>query len=201
MTTLALSSFLPFRRSLTQRRSRAFGLLEVILVFAIVIGAAAVTFTIFDSSSASANAAALTDEMTLVTANLRASPYGLAHDYTNLTSDSAVKAGVFPKSMVVNGVPMTPYGPISVSESYVTPQQFDININYVPDSGAQCTKLMSALGAAGFDQILMAGSGPEDSGGPVTDAHGKLMMDQVTYWCSGAHVGDGSTVGMDLIGH
>jgi len=52
MTTLTL----PFpSRALTRRARRGFGLLEVILVFAIVIGAAAVTFSIYASAKRSAD--------------------------------------------------------------------------------------------------------------------------------------------------
>lgn len=49
MTTLALPLFFP-TRPLTKTRRRGFGLLEVILVFAIVIGAAAIVFTVFQSA-------------------------------------------------------------------------------------------------------------------------------------------------------
>lgn len=53
MNTLALSPSFPLHRSLPRKR-RGFGLLEVILVFAIVIGAAAVIFYVNQSATTAA---------------------------------------------------------------------------------------------------------------------------------------------------
>lgn len=50
MTTLALPCLFPINRPLSKTHRRGFGLLEVILVFAIVIGAAAIVFTVFQSA-------------------------------------------------------------------------------------------------------------------------------------------------------
>jgi type II secretory pathway pseudopilin PulG len=180
-------------------RRRGFGLLEVIVVFALVIGAAAVTFTVFTSANASSSASALTDDLKLVASNLRSSPWGLAHDYTTLDVPSAIKAGLFPKGLLQDGLPTTPYGPINLSVSYVGPRQFDINTNFIPDSGAECAKTVAAFAAVGFDDVLVAGSGPDDSGGSIL-TNGKVDMTKVGFWCSGANT-SGASVGIDLIGH
>lgn len=180
-------------------RSRAFGLLEVILVFAIVIGAAAATFAVFTPANASAKASDTAARANTILANLRASPWGLAHNYSGLSPDLAVKAGVVPRSMVVDGNPTTAYGPIWVGQYYASNRKFDLNMNNIPDSGAECSKLLAAFGTVGLDDILVAGSGPMDMGGSVF-TNGKLDMTKVTYWCSGENTSSGS-VGIDLIGH
>jgi type II secretory pathway pseudopilin PulG len=180
-------------------RRRGFGLLEVIVVFALVIGAAAVVFTVFSSSSASAEAAGQSEAMNAVVANIRAlHPNG---DYSDLydTAQANPKA-YFPTSMIgADGVPHTPWSPIQVGPYYKNSRQFDVNQNFVPDDGAACAKYISAMGTVGFDEILVGGSSPTDMGGSVL-TNGKLDMDKVNFWCSGNNTSD-QTVGMDLIGH
>lgn len=201
MTTLALS--IPAFPPLTKRTSRAFGLLEVILVFAIVIGAAAVTFAVFDSANGSANADTLVSELNLTAANLRASPMGLTHDYSALSTQTAIQAGIFPSSMIQNGQPTTPFGVIQPAPWWQNSAQFDINTNWVPDDGAACTKMLAGLAASGYDDILVADSNPSASGGSICSAKSpcKLDMSQVTYWCSGQNTPSGLSVGLDLVGH
>lgn len=188
-----LTAALPFRRS----RSRAFGLLEVILVFALILGAGAITFSVFASAKGSADADQLAQQMNLIAANLRT--VYVNHDYAGLNTDTAVKSGAVPPAMIQDGVPTTAYGPITISAFFSNSRQVDINFNYVPSDGAECSKLLATL-AQSADDLLVAGSGPEDIGGSVKPG-GKLDMDQVGFWCSGAHTSDGSTVGIDLITH
>lgn len=196
--TLSQPRFIP-SRSFRPRRFRAFGLLEVILVFAIIIGAAASTFAVFTPANASAKASDTAARANTIIANLRGSSWGLAHDYTGLTPELAIKAGVVPKAMVVDGEPTTAYGPIWVGPYYSNNRRFDINMNNIPDSGAECSKLLASFGTVGLDDVLVAGSGPMDMGGSVfTD--GKLDMTKVGFWCSGENTSNGS-VGIDLVGH
>lgn len=178
---------------------KGFGLLEVILVFAIVIGAAAVTFTVFSSSNASAEAANQTEAMNVVVANIRALHPN--HDYSDLYDTAqANPEAYFPTSMIgADGVPHTPWSPILVGPYYKNSRQFDVNQNFVPNDGAACAKYISAMGTVGFDEILVGGSSPTDLGGSVL-TNGKLDMDKVNHWCSGDNTSD-QTVGMDLIGH
>ena len=185
----------PFRA-----RSVGFGLLEVILVFALLLGGAAVVFSGFTSANASSKATGTVDQVNVIVANLRASSFGLNHDFTNLDTATAVHAGVVPPSMIqADGAPATAYGPILIAQSLISPRQFDINLNFIPDDGAECAKVLAAFGQVGFDDILVAGSGPSDSGGSVY-TNGKLDMSKVGFWCSGENTSD-ATVGMDLIGH
>ncbi|KRE90863.1 hypothetical protein ASG87_01620 [Frateuria sp. Soil773] len=199
MTTLTLSPMFP--RVRMKRRSRAFGLLEVILVFAIVIGAAAVTFTVFSSASASSGAAKTADQLNLLAANLRASPFGLAHDYTGLSNDSALKGAIFPANLLVDGKPNTDYGLIQTAPWYKSKAQFDININNIPQAGAECTKLLMALGNSGYDDVIVGDSDPGFMGGDSILTGGKLDMSKVTFWCSGDNTPSGPSVGVDIIGH
>lgn len=192
MTTIALH--LPHHR-----RRRGFGLLEVILVFALVIAAAAGTFAVFQSANASSNASTVTEQVNTVIANLRTSPWGMAHDYTTMPLDALVTARLAPPSMIQNGQAVTPYGPILVAPWYQNPRQFDINFNHIPDLGGECSKVVAAFGNMGLDDILVAGSGPNDTGGSVY-TNGKLDMSKVAHWCSGLNTSDAS-VGMDLVGH
>lgn len=186
---------LPSRRS----RSRAFGLLEVILVFALVLGAGAITFSVFASAKGSADADQTAAQMNLIAANLRT--IYVNHDYSGLTTELGVKAGAVPPAMITtDGVPSTAYGPIIISESFRGPRFFDINFNYVPTDGAECSKLLATL-ARSADDLLVAGSGPEDTGGSVMGPDGRVDMTKVGFWCSGENTSDGSTVGIDLIGH
>lgn len=200
MSTLAFSPVVTIR-PLTKRRSRAFGLLEVILVFAIVIGAAAVTFTVFSFANGASGASNTADQLNLMAANMRSSPFGLAHNYTGLSTTSAVQAQIIPPGLIVNGVPTTAYGPIQVAPWYQSSNQFDININGVPQEGAECTKLLTALGNAGYDDVIVGDSSPTFTQGKSIMPNGKLDMTQVTYWCSGANTPSGPTVGLDVIGH
>ncbi|MBN8924588.1 MAG: hypothetical protein BGP10_13315 [Rhodanobacter sp. 68-29] len=192
MTTIALN--LP-----TYRRRKGFGLLEVILVFALVIAAAAGTFAVFQSANASSNAATVTEQVNTVIANLRTSPWGMAHDYTTMPLDALVTAHLAPPSMIQGGQAVTPYGPIVVAPWYNDPRQFDINFNHIPDLGGECSKVIAGFGAMGLDDIWVAGSGPSDTGGSVY-TNGKLDMTKVAHWCSGLNTSDAS-VGMDLVGH
>lgn len=84
------------------RRLSGFGLLEVILVFAIVIGAAGVVFSVFQSAHPSAEAAAEVDDLNTLLGNLR-STWGIQHDYSPLNTNGnaqAIAAHAVPASMI-----------------------------------------------------------------------------------------------------
>lgn len=176
---------------------KGFGLLEVILVFAIVIGAAAVVFSVFQSAKPSADAANEAQLTSTIAANLR-STFGINHDYTGLTTTTAIDAKVIPASMVQpDGTLRNEWGQVQLAAWYANPRQFDINMNYIPLSA--CAKFIAGL-APSFDDVLVAGSGPSDTGGSVF-TNGKLDMAKLNTWCSGSGSSDGATVGADFIGH
>jgi type II secretory pathway pseudopilin PulG len=196
MTTFALP-LLSFQRMRMKRRSRAFGLLEVILVFAIVIGAAAVTFTVSSAANGSAEAANQAEAMSAVIGNIQALHPN--HDYSALNSEVAANPrAIFPASMIDGDVPHNAWGPILAGPYFRNHNQFDLNFNNVP--AESCAKFVTALASGHPDDLLVAGSGPDDMGGSVLKADGSLDMDQVNYWCSGENT-SGPTVGVDIIGH
>jgi type II secretory pathway pseudopilin PulG len=182
----------------TKRRSRAFGLLEVILVFAIVIGAATVTFTIFSSASGSAEASNQAEAMSAVIGNIQA--LHPIHDFSALNAEVTTNPkAIFPASMLSDdGTPHNAWGDIWTGPYFRNHNQFDINFNAVP--AESCAKFVTALASGHPDDLLVAGSGPDDMGGSVLKPDGSLDMDQVNYWCSGENT-SGPTVGVDIIGH
>lgn len=153
-----------------KRRSRAFGLLEVILVFAIVIGAAAVVFTVFGFAHGASEASELAEETNLVAANLRTSPWGIAHDYSTIPGTYSVQwfPGVYPSSWNQNGQAVEPItgNAVGIGPGY-TNQEFSVTLNYVPADSSECQKLGSELAAQGYDDVLWAGAGPTATGGTI----------------------------------
>ena len=169
MSTLAL--FHPvIARPLHRRKSRAFGLLEVILVFAIVIGAAAIVFTVFGFAHGASEASELADETNLVAANLRASPWGMAHDYSTIPGVYSTQwfPGIYPASWDQSGQAVEPItgNAVGIGPGY-TNQEFSITLNYVPADASECQKLGSELAAQGYDDVLWAGAGPTATGGTI----------------------------------
>ena len=190
-------------RPLRKHRSRAFGLLEVILVFAIVIGAAAVMFTVFSSSNGSAQADRVVEETNMIAANIRTSPWGMNHDYSTLPNGQFIP-GIFPASWNQSGQAVDPStGQLAQVGPGFTSQQFNITLNYEPSDGAACTKMISAFAADGYDDIWVAGPGPTDTGASVcaTTNPCKPDMTKVTAWCSGTLFTDGPSFGFSVFAH
>lgn len=202
MSTLAL--FHPvIARPLHRRKSRAFGLLEVILVFAIVIGAAAVVFTVFSSSNGSAQADRVVEETNMIAANIRTSPWGMNHDYSTLPNGQFIP-GIFPASWNVSGQAIDPStGQLAQVGPGFTNQQFNITLNYEPSDGAACTKMISSFAADGYDDVWVAGPGPTDMGASVCASTNpcKPDMSKVTAWCSGTLFTDGPSFGFSVFAH
>lgn len=92
----------PFRA----RQGRGFGLLEVILVFAIVIGAAAVVFSVFQSAKPSADVDVEVNHTTTIIGNLR-SVFSPQHVYTGLNNTLAIQAKAVPNDMIDPANPTT----------------------------------------------------------------------------------------------
>jgi type II secretory pathway pseudopilin PulG len=157
----------PPKRFGAKRHSKAFGLLEVILVFAIIIGAAAAVFMVYGYAQSSSDAEALTTETNLVAANLRASPYGMAHNYNTFPGGFTTTwmPGIFPDSWNQNGQATEPVlgQAVGIGPGY-SPQQFSITINFIQQSEAECQKLGSDLAAAGYDDVAWASAGPMATG-------------------------------------
>lgn len=198
MSSIAIPfpSFTP-TRPVTKTQRRGFGLLEVILVFAIVIGAAAAVFTVFGYAKGSSDAQAITEETNLVAANLRASPWGIQHDFSTIPgvySDTWMP-GLYPPSWNVSGQAIEPLtgNAVWIGPGY-TANQFSITLNYIPQTAAECQKLGSALGAAGYDNVLFAGASDTAVGGTIYQTTGgpqdpptTHIVDQATLasYCAG----------------
>ncbi len=203
MSTLAIFSPV-IARSLHRRKSRAFGLLEVILVFAIVIGAAAVVFTVFTGANGSANADRVVAQTDLIAANIRTSPWGMNHDYSTLPTNGQYIPGIFPTDWNQSGQAIDPStGQPALIGPGFNNQQFNITMNYEPSDGAACTKMLSAFAAEGYDDIWAAGPGPSDRGSSVcaTTNPCKVDMTAVTAWCSGTLFTDGPSFGFSVFAH
>jgi hypothetical protein len=101
MTTLTLPSFAGrIRARPIQRRSRrGFGLLEVILVFAIVIGAAAIVFTVFSS----ANDAAAVDHDHAMATTIRANVYSIFPAHWDASNGPAVEDAFYANAKLYGG--------------------------------------------------------------------------------------------------
>jgi type II secretory pathway pseudopilin PulG len=67
-------------------RHRGFGLLEIILVFALIIGASAIVFTVYTSAQSSADATHEAERLEAIAASLTGSSLGIQHNYSPLGS-------------------------------------------------------------------------------------------------------------------
>ncbi|BFI94991.1 MAG: hypothetical protein RSP_05010 [Rhodanobacter sp.] len=209
MSSIALPfpSFTPTRPE-TKARRRGFGLLEVILVFAIVIGAAAVVFTVFGFAHASSEASNIVDETNLIAGNLRTSPWAMSHDFTNVPETGQWIPGVFPNNWNQNGQAFSPETGATAyvgggTTSGLAPNQFWVLINYVPVSNSECARIGAELGAQ-YDDVWFAASGPTDIGKSICDATApcKVDMAKLNSWCGGSDQTDTpGTVGFQAIGH
>jgi type II secretory pathway pseudopilin PulG len=134
------------------RRLHGFGLLEVILVFAIVIGAAAVVFSVFQSANAQRQADAGVAQFELLGANIQSF---LAANQTNIQffgqgnnmSADYHAAGITPTSMMTTpdqpGLGQSVFGSeISVSPNYTRNY---VLIEYGGISQAACQLMAAAL--------------------------------------------------------
>jgi type II secretory pathway pseudopilin PulG len=152
---------MPTRR----RASRGFGLLEVILVFAIVIGAAAVVFSVVQSTQPSSDANKATSDLTTLAANIR-STYLVGSDYSSMSDTLLLQGRLVPKVMIsqdgTNILGTWGY-PILVQPSVSTNHKFQMVYSGVP--AAACTKFV--LGAGLYFEDVNVGTSTTSVGTPV----------------------------------
>ena len=163
--------------SFKARASKGFGLLEVILVFAIVIGAAAVVFTVFQSAKPSADASNEASNLTTIATNLK-STYGINHNYpTSLGNPDAIKAKAIPSSMIAadGSTVSSQWGAVTVAGKGPT---FTITYAGVPSDA--CAKFVS--GVAGF---FPDGIGTGTAGATNILANGVFATGQPIAACAG----------------
>ena len=171
-------------------RSKAqggFGLLEMILVFILVIGAAAVVFTMFGSAKPSAEASNESQELSTLAANLQGT-FGLGRDYSNLTDASAINAKAVPENMVSGTSVINGWGGALTLGPGANKTQF--SIEYVGIPAAACVKFVTA--AAGFfDNVGNTANAADgtyrQNGGPVNTS--KIVTD-----CSAGTIGGAKPV-------
>lgn len=181
--------------SLKKRAAKGFGLLEVILVFAIVIGAAAVVFTVFQSAKPSADASNEGSNISTIATNLK-STFGVNHDYSGVTNAAAVQAKAVPTSMI-SGTATAPvvqsqWGTVTLTgaaATTTTPSQFTIDYTTVPTD--TCAKLVS--GVQGFFDSVSVGGAPVSANGQPTTSTSIITQ------CAGAS--GASSVDVRFVGH
>lgn len=83
------------------RRVSGFGLLEIILVIALVIVAGAITFAMFESARPSSQVSSEVSKISTLATNLKAA-YGINHDYSGLTLAGAIQSLQVPQDMVAS---------------------------------------------------------------------------------------------------
>lgn len=182
-------------------RSRAFGLLEVMLVFALIIGAGAIVFSVYSSAASSARATGVVDQASLIAGNLKASPWAQqSTGYTGLTTARAIAIGVIPSSMTTDGSVITVYGPLTVSGNYIMPNG---RFGYVISLGSgiptgDCVKIVqeaTRFFAPGY--ILINNSAIQNAGG-ATSVNGDAGMVSTVGRCS--QDGTASSVSIAFVG-
>lgn len=126
--------------SRTRRRQAAFGLLEVILVFALVIGAGAIVFSVFQSANRRSAASLTVDKIHTLVANVQGSSVASVGQRSVLNTTSAKQAHLLTPGLATNGWG----GAIEVADNttYATPV-FQVVIRNVPRDA--CADLVTGL--------------------------------------------------------
>lgn len=132
---------------------RGFGLFEIMLVLALVIGAGAITFGVFSSAQKSGEAANEIVLLSTIAANVK-SVYGVRHDYSTLSTSAAIRAKVIPKTMIQGTKIYNQWGyAITLGPDPEDSSRFRIAYGKVPPEN--CSKFISGL-APFFDDITIA---------------------------------------------
>lgn len=154
----------------TQIRSRiqGFGLLEMILVFILVIGAAAVVFVMFGSAKPSAEASNQSRELATLASNIQGT-FGQYRDYTPLTNQRAINVHAVPPDMVADATNFIITngwgGNINLSVA-LNKTQYKIVYDGIPADA--CAKFVNA--AAGYFETVGSTNNGTDiraNGGPI----------------------------------
>lgn len=174
-----------FSPSIKKRVTKGFGLLEVILVFAIVIGAAAVVFTVFQSAKPSADASNEASNLTTLATNLK-STYGINHDFSGVSNANAILAKAVPAPMVSGTNIVSQWGAVTVAPVAADKTEYTITYAGVPTD--TCAKFVS--GVAGFFPTAIGTT----AGGTDIMANGVFASGQPVTACAGASAATTVTV-------
>ncbi len=100
--------------SLNRTTKKGFSLLEVILVLAVIAGAAVAVFMAYESAKPSSDAANEDANLTTLTTNLKAT-LGISGNYTGLANATGVQLKVFPSDMVSGATVAGAWGTVAIS--------------------------------------------------------------------------------------
>lgn len=169
---------------LVRSRTKGFGLLEIILVIALVIAAGAVVFTVFGSAQPSSEASHATEDLTVLAADIK-SAYAVGHDYAAVNTPGLIKNKLVPASMV-NGAGTGLVGlwdgqSVSIVPETASPSlRFVIVYEGIPADA--CVKFIQ--GAAPYFEDVAVGSSPGGPGTPVRTASGPIALSTLVSVCS-----------------
>lgn len=171
------------RKSFRQQWA-GFGLLEVILVFALVIGAAAITFTAFQSARPSADSDRATSDLTVLAANIKG-VYAAGGNYSGIDTTGLIRNGLVPNVMIdadKTGLVGTWEGSVVVTpEAASLGRRFVIAYQGIPADA--CTKFI--LGAAPYFEDVSLSTSASDPGTPVRVSNGSISGNTVANACGG----------------
>jgi len=134
-------------RSRPARWHAGFGLLEVILVFALVLAAGAITFSVYRSAQSSAEASKEADHATLIVANLRSGGFATSSGYSGLTIAKAINGHAIPADMIdANGTTAHgAWGAVTLSGNFFLPNgKFGFRLTFEDVPTDACVKLVAA---------------------------------------------------------
>lgn len=163
-------------RLYSRRLLRGFGLLEVILVFALVIGAAAIVFTVYQSTRPSEEANRATASLTVLAANIKGA-YASGGNYSGISGNLLIKSGLVPKELIAaSGTELQGIWslPITVSPD-ASARHFVITYEGIPAD--VCAKMI--LGAAPYFEDVTVG----DPGLLIRTNNGPIQANDVVTAC------------------
>lgn len=171
------------RKSFRQQWA-GFGLLEVILVFALVIGAAAITFTAFQSARPSADSDRATSDLTVLAANIKG-VYAAGGNYSGIDTARLIQNGLVPTAMIdanKTGLMSTWERAVVVTpEAASLGRRFVIAYQGIPADA--CAKFL--LGASPYFEDVSLSSNASDPGTPVRVSNGPVNGNTVATACAG----------------
>lgn len=159
---------------------RGFGLLEVILVFALVIGASAVVFAVFQSAQPSDEAHRANSSLTVLAANIRG-VYAVGGDYSSISAPLLIKNSLVPKDLIAaSGTSIIGFWqkPITV-QAYPDSHHFTIFYEGVPQDA--CSKFV--LGTANYFSDVSMGPDLADINTVIRADNGVIDVNSVVTAC------------------
>lgn len=165
-------------------RANGFGLLEVILVFALVIAAGALVLSMFGSAQPSSEASRATTNLTVLAGDVK-SLYAVGHDYSTISTQNLIDSRLVPADMV-NAAGTGLQGewadqPVSLRPETAAPSlRFVIVYEGVPPEA--CLKFIQ--GAAPYFEKVDVGTSPTGPGTTVYTTGTPLAQNTLVGVCN-----------------